>query len=80
MLNDVGNQIEEDIARRDNKDAALNQQDVACGNGGDEHSTDAGPLENRLDIDSAAENKPRLHAKDRRDVDERRLESVPEDD
>ena len=72
MLNHVGDQIEEDIARRHDQDAALNQQDVACGNGGDEHSADAGPLEDRLDIDGAAEDKPRLHAKHRRNVDERR--------
>ena len=60
--------------------AALDQQDVAGRDGGDQHPADAGPLEDGLDVDGTAQDEAGLDADDRHDVDQRVHEGVAVDD
>ncbi len=61
-LDDVGEKVEQHVARRNDQHAALHQQDIARRNRLHEHRADAGPLEHRLDIDGPAEHEARLDA------------------
>src|SRR3989475_620017 len=79
-VKDVDHEVRQQVRDRDEEDCPLHQREVAVEDRLDREAPHAGPAEDGLDDERAAEQGAELESDDRRHRDERVLERVPEDD
>src|SRR6266540_1833873 len=79
-IDQVHRQIRREVDRRAEEHGPLDDREVAVEDGLDREPPDAGPAEDVLDDERAAEQGSELQADERRDRDERVLQRVPQDD
>src|SRR5438094_352918 len=79
-VKDVDHEVRQQVRDRDEEDRPLHQREVAVEDRLDRQAPHAGPAEDVLDDERAAEQGAELESDDRRHRDERVLERVPEDD